>query len=104
MGLTAADTVKVKIKNNGLMAATSTQIAYMLDGGTPVIESLPASIAQGDSVIFKFAQLADLSATIDHQLKVWIIFPADGIHANDTINSVISHLSVVNAYPYLQNF
>ncbi|MEI6349032.1 MAG: CARDB domain-containing protein [Bacteroidota bacterium] len=102
--LSLTDTVKVKVRNSGQVAAAATQIAYSLNGGLPVIESLPASIIPGDSVIFNFAQLADLSSPSDIQLKVWIVFPADGNHANDTLSSTITHLPMVSAFPYLQNF
>ncbi len=102
--LTNADTVRVRIKNSGLATANNVQVAYRLDGNTDVIETIPNPIIAGDSIIYTFSQLANLSAPVQHSFKTWVILSGDGNSNNDTLSSVITSIPLISSFPYLENF
>lgn len=102
--LSANDTVRVKIKNNGLAVATGVKVAYKIDDLAAVVDSIPLTIGVGDTLIHTFTTFADLSNPINHSIKVWTDLSIDGNHVNDTITATINSIPLISVFPYLQDF
>lgn len=103
--LSNADTVRVRIKNTGLVEATNVQVAFRLNNGSDVVESITNPIAVGDSLVYTFtSQYVDLSLPTLYTLKTWVIFTGDGNANNDTLTTSITAIPLIATYPYLQDF
>jgi plastocyanin len=102
--LTASEAVTIKIKNNGMVAATGVQVAYKLNNLATVVEPIPGTITIGDSVTYTFTVNADLTAPMTHQLKAWTILTNDGNNNNDTLVNSINSIPLISTFPYLQDF
>lgn len=103
--LSNADTVRVRVKNTGLVEATNVQVAFRLNNGTDVLETIPNPIAVGDSLVYTFTtEYVDLSLPTQYTLKTWVIFSGDGNANNDTLNTTINAIPLIATYPYLQDF
>lgn len=94
----AAAEVKVKIANYGVNAIASTDLAYVLNNGTPVVETFTGNLTPGETAEFTFAQTVDISANIDHTLTVYTLLPNDGDLANDTIS--VSFINNITFFGY----
>ena len=83
--------------NNGIDALTSVDIAYSVNGGTPVAQSLTSTgLGAGLGLIsFNFSQKLTLTEAGDYNIKVWLSNPNgsdDANLSNDTISVLISAL------------
>ena len=87
-----AETVRVKIVNDGSDAADNFEVAYQIDGGTPVTEKVNASLAPGQSMEYEFKTKADLS-TVRHKysLKAYTIDSDDINTDNDATTVSVRH-------------
>jgi len=94
--LSANEPVKIKVKNYGTVPAINVPVRYTINGGTPVIDSIPGPIATGDTAIFTFTQTANLSAFATYNFKVYSCLPCDTTHINDTIIKTV----ICNALVY----
>jgi hypothetical protein len=56
-----SEVVSASIVNFGTAALTSFDVNYVLNGGTPVTETVSASINPGDTLVYAFATTADMS-------------------------------------------
>ncbi|HOY30414.1 MAG TPA: CARDB domain-containing protein [Bacteroidales bacterium] len=103
-GLTANETLMIKIKNTGLGAIDTTEVYYILDNGTPVHETVYDTILPDSTYTYTFAQQLDLSATGAHTLKVYIHAIGDLIPLDDTATRVIENGYDFNSGPYTMGF
>ncbi|MFM7672180.1 MAG: S8 family serine peptidase [Bacteroidota bacterium] len=95
--------VKVTVRNGTAQALTNVPIRMQLNGGAILSENIP-SLPANSNVSFTFSQQVPFSSTASNALRVWVDMPGDTYRANDTLQSSIRLLSLVNAYPYLQDF
>jgi hypothetical protein len=101
--LSNAETISVKVRNYSNSTATNIPVTYSINGAT-VTESIP-SINAGDSVIYTFAQTADLSAWQAYSITAWVHYPGDTYPANDTLSPVnFQTTPLISAFPYLEGF
>jgi hypothetical protein len=99
--LTAADTVKVTVNNFDSAPHSNIPITYVVDGGTPVTETITASIPAMGSITYKFSQLHDFSIPGHvYNIMVYTAFPADGWVFNDTINVSVTNFRDVAPVSY----
>jgi hypothetical protein len=91
--LTDAEDVRVTISNLGAGSISGFQVAYRLNTGTPVVESIPGgvTIAPGGKYDFTFAQKLNLAAKQTYTLQAYIILTDDENLDNDTIVTTITH-------------
>lgn len=98
------ETVKVKIANDGLVDVDSYQVAFSVDGGEPVIETVNQPLAKGASTEYTFTAKADLSTPRgNYTIKVWTIHPDDIVPANDAAETKVRHIAPATV-PYFMGF
>jgi len=84
-GLTSAETITMQLKNEGTNVQTGFDVAYIINGGTPVVENVGSlSLNPEEIVDYVFTTTADLSATGIYDIQVVTMLAGDQIMANDT--------------------
>ncbi|MBL4577972.1 MAG: hypothetical protein JKX74_05830, partial [Flavobacteriales bacterium] len=99
-GLTTTETITVQVVNFGTLAVDTIPVAYTIDGGAPIIDTIFATLLSGDTTTLSFTTPGDLSATATFILDSWTQFPGDGNNANDSTLGV----AVTNAGPSIATF
>ncbi len=97
-GLTTTEPISIQIYNQGTDTITSGLSAtYQINNNPPITpESVTSNIVPGDSIMYTFTTLADLSAPTGDTLfsiKAWVSHASDPNKNNDTIfvDTVISN-------------
>lgn len=103
-GLTAEETVKVKITNNGLAASQAYAVALEIDGNIVATEQVAEPVAVADTAVYAFTAKADLS-TIGktYTVRAYTVYTDDTNHANDTATASIRHKGPASV-PYKNGF
>ncbi|GHV35404.1 hypothetical protein FACS1894178_4890 [Bacteroidia bacterium] len=107
VNLTAAETVKVSLKNNGASAITSVDLTLEVDGtivGTETVGGL--NIAALSTEVITLTSTADVSAEGSHVIRVWVDLAGDATSTNDTavktiVNTVCTPVTIL---PWEENF
>jgi hypothetical protein len=105
--ITPAEEVKIRVRNFGLQAQSNIPVSYSLNGGTPVTETISATLQPNDSVDFTFNQTVNLGIVGQtYNLKVYTHLATDINYLNDTItvSKQIKWLDIALAVPYFENF
>lgn len=102
--LGAADSVEVRIINQSAAAISGFGVSYELNGAAAVNETFTASINPGDTSNYVFTSTVNLSALGTYNLKTYTSLTGDGNATNDTLNSIIDNLLLVNTFPYAEGF
>jgi hypothetical protein len=101
--LSNAETVSLLVRNFSNSAVSNIPVTYSING-VNVTEHI-ASIAPGDSLIYTFAQKADLSAFRTYTIRAWVSANGDTYPANDSLPAVqFQTVPVITSYPYLEGF
>ncbi len=95
-GLSANENVTVKIKNFGSDTITTCNVAYVLNNGTPVNETVSAAINPNTIHTYTFSTKANLSAAGNHTITCYTNLTGDSYHVND---SVINY-TVINSHDF----
>ncbi len=103
-GLTASEPVSIEITNLGLTTASNFPATFIIDGGTPVTETVTASILTGTTFTFTFTATANLAVTGPHTVKVYVSLAGDLIKTNDTILETIINIPLIATFPYSESF
>lgn len=80
--------VSVRLRNKGTSAASSINVTYRLNAQTPVTESVPGSLAPGDSIDYQFATSLVLNPSTNYKLTVVANMATDPFVNNDS--SIVS--------------
>lgn len=89
--LSAAESVSVRIVNAGTDSLpASFDLAFSIDGGTPVVETASALAGPGDTILYTFAATADLSVVGAHTVQAFTLIGADGNNCNDSALITVS--------------
>lgn len=102
-GKGSADSVVVVVTNFGTAQLDTIPMAYRLNQGPLVIDTLFSSLLPGDTALFYFNTTVNLSATGSYTLDIFTNLVGDGDRNNDSLNVVIDNLPVVT-YPYFEDF
>ncbi|HRG28261.1 MAG TPA: GEVED domain-containing protein [Chitinophagales bacterium] len=81
---TTNETITIAVENFGTESASDFEVAYSIDGGSPVVELFPALLHIDETLPYSFATTADLSADGIHIIKVWTNWVDDAYNGNDT--------------------
>ncbi|HZE84995.1 MAG TPA: T9SS type A sorting domain-containing protein, partial [Puia sp.] len=101
--LSAAETIRLKVKNYSPLAATNVPVSYSVNG-LVVTEFIPL-INGNDSVTYTFTQKADLSAYRSYTLTGWSKYPGDNYPGDDTtVATNFQTTPVISTFPYLEGF
>lgn len=90
-GLTNAENVIIKIRNNGcsvdLNPGTTIPVYFQVDAGPVVNETitLASTLAGGDTLTYMFTATADLSTVGMHNVSAWAKYSLDPQDVNDSI-------------------
>ena len=86
VNLTSSELVKVRVRNFGSASQSNIPMAYSVDGGAIVLDTITSTVAANDSIDFTFGTTADLS-TQGHTYSIMIYsgLSSDANHLNDTI-------------------
>jgi hypothetical protein len=86
-GLNANEDITVSLTNAGSTPYINTPITYIINGGTPVTETITDTILGGTSYVYTFNTQANFSVAGGYALDVYVSqTPADSIPSNDSIS------------------
>ncbi|MDG1333890.1 MAG: S8 family serine peptidase [Crocinitomicaceae bacterium] len=101
--MTANLPLKVLVQNPGVNALSSIPVAYRLDGGAPVLDTIQATLLSGQYLEFFFTNPPILSGS--HLLEVWTEFPLESNFLNDTVSdSIHFYAGTSMSLPLIQDF
>ncbi len=83
--LSEEEIVSITVTNYGAQAQTGFDVTYIVDGGTPVTESVTENVASEETVDYVFSTPADLSMIGYHEVKVTTDLSGDQNTGNDTL-------------------
>lgn len=86
-----AETITVKVKNYGAITQSGFNVAYVLDDGTPVVQSFTGNIGAEEIMSFTFDQEGDFSDVGLHTLSVKTSLGGDQFPSNDEITTIIEN-------------
>ena len=86
------ETIIVKVKNFGYSLQTGFDITYVLDGGTPVVQSFTGNIGAEEVMSFTFDQEGNFTEIGEHNLTVKTSLSGDQFTPNDEISVIINNL------------
>jgi len=85
------ETISFTLKNFGLSAQSNFEVQYILDGGSPVIETFAGPITFEEEVIYSFTQQADFSVLGTYELTVSTLLTGDQDPSNDSVTVTIEN-------------
>jgi len=104
-GLTSTELVSANFFNNGSDTLFMLPVAYSINGGTPVTETIMDTILPNTAYAYDFTAFADLSVVGDYDFQFWTGLVGDGNTCNDTSEVyTVTNVLVVNSYPYQETF
>src|SRR5690606_25356653 len=81
------ETITATIKNFGATTQSNFNVQYVLNGGTPVIETFNGPIISEQEISYNFSQTADFSALGTYNVTVSTSLPTDVNVANDAVTA-----------------
>ncbi|TCZ74168.1 T9SS-dependent choice-of-anchor J family protein [Flaviaesturariibacter aridisoli] len=103
-----ATTPSVVVRNEGTQTITSFKVAYSINNGTPLVQTVNTNLAPSSTMTVTLAG-ATFPAAATTPFKVWVADPVsasgtgDARRSNDTLNRTVTVASKVNA-PLVENF
>jgi hypothetical protein len=85
------ETITVKVKNYGGISQSGFNLTYVLDGGTPVVQSFTGTIGAEEVMSFAFDQEGDFTSVGTHDLTVKTSLSGDQFTPNDEISTIIEN-------------
>lgn len=93
------ETVTIALVNQGAMTETNIPVFYEFEGNV-ISENIGAAVIPlGDTLFYSFTAPIDVSEFTLHQLNVWIDYPADLNHSNDTLEFSFNNFPPLNQPP-----
>ncbi len=85
--------VRVRVRNKGYFGLPNLKISYYLSGSAGFItpETIPGTLAPGDSTTFTFQKTADLSVLGKHFITVTALLVTDGLPQDNSLNRSTSN-------------
>lgn len=102
-GLTDQEGILVEVINRGLQDVSSYDIAFSINGGTPVVETINNTLNSFDTTTYLFNSTADLSVINIHTVQVYTILTNDAQPHNDTATYQIEN-EPSHALTYAEDF
>ncbi len=92
--LTAAEPVKITIKNlDNITSAGTYTLYYSINGNTPVVENSAVAINSLGTYQYTFTQTADFSVPGTYSIKAWVKNPGDTQAGDDTTIITLKNLA-----------
>ncbi|MFH1321854.1 MAG: CARDB domain-containing protein [Bacteroidota bacterium] len=104
-GLSATESVTVRVKNFGSSAQSNIPVSYSVNGGPPVNETIVPVINPGDTLSYTFTATSDFSALATYIIDSWTSLVGDSDNSNDsTTNYQVIHGTPITSFPYSEDF
>jgi hypothetical protein len=100
-------TVSMTIVNLGTQAQTGFDVAYSINGGTPVVENVGAlNILPNQQAFYTFNAQAVFDQNGTYNIVTWVAAPGDLLLGNDTANLIVNVdlAPFITDFPYFDNF
>ncbi len=91
-GLTAAEPVKIEIRNLGIDTQSTFIIGYVFENGNAISESVNFELLPDSTYRHTFVSTVDLSEIGDYNFTIFTALTGDQAVLNDTIRAVVNHL------------
>ncbi|MDR0798904.1 MAG: T9SS type A sorting domain-containing protein [Dysgonamonadaceae bacterium] len=104
--LSAAEQVKIKVKNTSGAPVSNIPVFFELDGVLTGSGNIDQTIQPRQEAIFVFDETIDMSQVKSYQIKVYTALPGDQALDNDTLVATVANLGVckVTSLPMTQDF
>ncbi|MBL4664966.1 MAG: hypothetical protein JKY23_03285, partial [Nitrospinaceae bacterium] len=102
--LGTTEPVTITVQNYGLLAQDTIPVAYTLNGGASVIDTIFTNVLPGATQAFTFASTVDLSSAGTYTFDAWTALPGDGYNINDSTLSVVVTNLPVTTFPFFEDF
>ncbi len=99
------EVLSVSIHNNGMQSIQHFEMAYKINGGLEIVEILDTLMNPGDTMLFTFNQVIDLTQVGNYNFEVSCLVPYDLNTGNDSLAFSITVTNpVITSYPYIESF
>ncbi len=95
--------VKAIFRNNGFLPITNPSVNYLLQGSTTVTETIPRTLAPGDTVQYTFSTSAAIPNNQIYALQVFCAASGDTVFHNDSVRGSINKVLLSN-FPSTETF
>lgn len=102
--MTATEELSITIMNYGNDSIKGLDVAYKINGGSAVIESITDTILSGETYDYTFTQTLDMSADGNYSVEAYTMLTADENDLNDSEVMVYTNAVTVNSFPYTEGF
>jgi hypothetical protein len=102
-GMSSTAPISVDIHNGGANDVSNFNISYIVNGGTPVVETYTGTVTSGSTLSYTFTTTADFSAANDYNVFAMVTATGDTYDVNDTMSNMTSSYTL-NAIPYATSF
>jgi len=93
--LTASEGVTIKVINFGADPQDTIPVAYRINGGASIVDTIFTNLNPDDTVIFTFSISADLSTLPIYIFDAWTDLGADGDNTNDSLTNYLVNTNIV---------
>ena len=93
----ANETITVTVENFGTTDQSGFDINYIINGGTPVVENIAATLPGGAAFSYSFATTANLSAIGTYTISSSTLLGVDSNNSNDTATTMLSNNSCLTS-------
>ncbi|MBT8274026.1 MAG: proprotein convertase P-domain-containing protein, partial [Bacteroidia bacterium] len=83
--------VSITIENFGTAVQSGFDVNYIVDGGTPVVETVAATVNPGATISYDFTATADLSNPATYAISSSTLLAGDSVPGNDTANTSVTN-------------
>jgi len=90
IGVTSID---ITIENFGSVNQSTFDVAYTVNGGTPVVETINSTLNSGATMNYSFTTLGDFSALGNHDIVAYTILGSDNDNSNDTTYKSVDNMN-----------
>jgi len=88
-----SETVTVTIENFGTVDQSGFDINYIIDGGTPVVETVGATVSAGNTVSYSFTTPANLSSVGTYSFTSATLLAGDADTSNNMASKTVTHVA-----------
>ncbi|MBP2831327.1 T9SS type A sorting domain-containing protein [Aquimarina sp. U1-2] len=90
--LTNSETITIAIKNFGTSVQTDIPVSYTVEGNSPVTEIVPGPVNAGETIVFSFSTVTDLTSERSYIITAETNLSGDTMPENDCTSREIKNL------------
>jgi hypothetical protein len=87
-----SETVTITVENFGTNPQSNIPVSYSIDSGTPISETITATLNPGETTSFSFALAADLSNIATYSITATTALSGDQMPANDSFTTSVENV------------